>query len=258
MKIKNWSKFQTRRKDRESTPWIKLHRRALMSPTWHQMDDKMRGQFVALLLLADSDGILATDNPAVLQSMAGMSEPPDLQRFFDLGLLDGDGLATTWQPNVPPEKEIEKESEREIERKKDSPPPKRRGPTYCPEDWKPSESDIEWATSKGFLPSQMEDVTEQMVYWSQGNGKKRTNWGLVWRNWLKREGAGAKRSRNSDENSAAKWSKIREDSRKIDLESGGQLSGELDAELPRSKQITSRMPDSLAPSIGHDFDWDTD
>lgn len=118
MRIANWDKFQSKRKDRATTPWIKLHRCALMSPTWHQMVDKERGQFMALLLLADQDGFITIDDPLVLQRMGGMTEPPDLQRFTDLGLLAGVTLATTCQPNVTPEKEIEIEKEVEVEKEK--------------------------------------------------------------------------------------------------------------------------------------------
>jgi len=75
------------------------------------MVDSERGQFLALMLLADSDGVLATDDPAILARMAGMSEAIDIQRFIDLGLLDGNHTATTRQPHVTLEKEVEKEKE---------------------------------------------------------------------------------------------------------------------------------------------------
>ena len=257
MRIKNWDKFQSARKDRNGAPWIKLYRCTLRSPTWHQMVDHERGQFLTLLMLSDNLGEVSTDDPVVLARMGGMSNSLDLQRFIDLGLVEVDEWLPGRRQNDSLEIEVEVDIEVDID-KKDSPPLKRRGPSLCPENWTPSESDLKWATSKGFLGSQIESAAESMMFWSRGNGKKRTNWSLVWRNWLKREGAGSKVGLTSDENSAAKWSKIREQSRQIDFGGRREHSDDAHAIVSGDDKTSSRKPDRLISAARLDNDGEVD
>ncbi len=78
---------------------------------------------------------------------------------------------------------------------KEKPAATRRGLSYCPDNWRPSEVDISWAKGKGFTHDQMLDAAEEMRDWSNGSGKKRSNWGSVWRNWLRRKGTGGNLSK---------------------------------------------------------------
>ena len=57
MRVKDWERWQTYRKDRGRPPWIKLHREVLRNPQWVMLTDAQRGQLVSLwILAADRDG----------------------------------------------------------------------------------------------------------------------------------------------------------------------------------------------------------
>ena len=93
MKVTNWDKWQSFRKDRGTPPWIKLHRNLFSNPEWVTLSDAERGQLVVIWLLsADKDGEIP-DDPNLVARMGMMSDVPDLNRFAELGFL-----TTTCQP----------------------------------------------------------------------------------------------------------------------------------------------------------------
>lgn len=90
LRIHDWDEHQSYRKDRGQPPWIKVHRHIMRNMKWVALDDAERGQLVAIwLLAADHDGVIPA-SPAIVQKLCFMSDPPDLNKFIDLGFLDGD------------------------------------------------------------------------------------------------------------------------------------------------------------------------
>lgn len=88
LKIRNWEKWQTYRKDRGQPPWIKVHRRLMRKPKWVQLTDSERGQVVSLWLLgADRDGLIP-DSAKLIQKLCYLTKPPNLKKFVDLRFLE--------------------------------------------------------------------------------------------------------------------------------------------------------------------------
>jgi len=122
LKITNWDKWQTYRKDRGQPPWIKIHRRVMRNPEWVALSDAERGQLVSLwLLAADHDGVIPA-SLELLQKICFMSEPLNINKFIELGFLSDNGC----QPDatVTPERrqdvtpKAEAEAEAEADKKK--------------------------------------------------------------------------------------------------------------------------------------------
>jgi len=88
LKIRNWDKWQTYRKDRGQPPWIKIHRCVMRNPEWVSLTDAERGQLVAMwLLAADHDGAIPA-SPDIVQKLCFLTEPPDFNKFTDLGFIE--------------------------------------------------------------------------------------------------------------------------------------------------------------------------
>lgn len=91
LKIANWDKWQTYRKDRGQPPWIKIHRRLLRNPEWVSLTDAERGQLVVIwLLAADHDGVIPA-SPEIIQKLCFMSKIPNINKFIGLGFIEDDG-----------------------------------------------------------------------------------------------------------------------------------------------------------------------
>ena len=121
LRIRNWDKWQSYRRDRGQPPWIKVHRQIMRDIEWVAMTDTQRGQLVAIwLLAADHDGVIPA-SPELVQKLCFMSDIPDLQFFIDQGFIDGDvkltperrqeGGEVTHQSRDRVETETEKETE---------------------------------------------------------------------------------------------------------------------------------------------------
>lgn len=88
LRIRNWEKWQTYRRDRGQPPWVKVYRRLMNDPDWLMLEDYERGQLVSLwVLAADRNGSIPAD-PGVLQSLCRLTRPPDLDRFLSLQWLE--------------------------------------------------------------------------------------------------------------------------------------------------------------------------
>ncbi|MDD5459711.1 MAG: hypothetical protein PHF37_10005 [Phycisphaerae bacterium] len=116
LKIHNWDKWQTYRKDRGQPPWIKVYRRLLRNMKWIKLTDAQRGQLVAIWLLAgDHDGVIPASSEDI-SKLCYLSDPLDLQFFIDQGFIEnGVKLASTWRQHDAPEAETEAETEAEAE-----------------------------------------------------------------------------------------------------------------------------------------------
>lgn len=90
LKIHNWDKWQSYRKDRGQPPWIKVHREVMRNMEWMDLNDAQRGQLVQIwLLAADKDGQIS-DDPKKIKRVCFMTSEPDLNLFIKLGFIDSD------------------------------------------------------------------------------------------------------------------------------------------------------------------------
>lgn len=120
LKIANWDKWQSYRKDRGQPPWIKVHRRLLRNLKWINLTDAQRGQLVAIWLLAgDHDGVIPASSDDI-QKLCFLTEPPDLQFFIEQGFIENDANMTpTWRQHDAPKAETKAETE---EKRREEPP----------------------------------------------------------------------------------------------------------------------------------------
>lgn len=89
MKVKNWERWQSYRKDRGQPPWIKVHRRLMRKPKWIALTDAQRGQLLAIwMLAADRNGVIPA-SPALIKKLCYMDAEPDLNLFIEKGFIDG-------------------------------------------------------------------------------------------------------------------------------------------------------------------------
>ncbi len=92
LRVVNWDKWQTFRKDRGNPDWIKVHRCVMTSEQWAHLTDAEKGQLISLwIIAADRDGHIPSDSQ-VLRKLAQLDENPNVKKFIDLGLLEGDWL----------------------------------------------------------------------------------------------------------------------------------------------------------------------
>ena len=97
LKIRNWDKWQTFRKDRPPPQWIKLHRCLMRNVEWVSLTDKERGQLVTIWLLAgDHDGTIPK-KPEIVQKLCYMTEPPNMNKFIELGFIEAERLPDGYQ-----------------------------------------------------------------------------------------------------------------------------------------------------------------
>lgn len=88
LRIRNWEKWQSYRKDRKQPPWIKLHRSLLRDWDFISLSCAERGQLMTLwMLAADRDGEIPAD-PLVIQKLCHLDEDIDLQKFIDHGFIE--------------------------------------------------------------------------------------------------------------------------------------------------------------------------
>lgn len=114
IKIRNWEKWQSYRRDRGQPPWIKVHREVMRNPDWVALSDAQRGQLVAIwLLAADRDGVIPA-SPTLIQKLCYLDSVPDLQVFAERGFIEIDAaVASTWRQCDETEAETEAETEGE-------------------------------------------------------------------------------------------------------------------------------------------------
>ncbi|MGD9825765.1 hypothetical protein [Desulfobacter sp.] len=119
LKIRNWEKWQSYRKDRGQPPWIKIHRCVMRNPEWVSLSDAERGQLVAIwLLAADNNGTIPA-SPVIIRKLCYLDNDPDINKFIELGFICEDGcqpdasLTPTRRQHDSPETETETETERE-------------------------------------------------------------------------------------------------------------------------------------------------
>jgi len=91
MKIINWDRWQSFRKDRGAPPWIKVHRNLMSNHEWVQLTDAGKGQLVSIWILAGDKSGTIPDCPTTIQKMCLLDRKPNLNKFIDLGFLTSSG-----------------------------------------------------------------------------------------------------------------------------------------------------------------------
>ena len=104
LKIRNWERWQSYRKDRGSPPWIKVDKALLTNCEFLSLTDAQRGQLVVIWLLSsEHSGVIPTPHgwhgdvnaaSRMLQRIGSMDSEPDLQLFIDLGFIATDANVT--------------------------------------------------------------------------------------------------------------------------------------------------------------------
>jgi hypothetical protein len=88
LKIANWEKWQSYRKDRPPPHYIKIHRALMRNPEWVSLTDAQRGQMISIWLLsADHGGSIPADAELVAR-LCYMTTTPDLVIFMELGFIE--------------------------------------------------------------------------------------------------------------------------------------------------------------------------
>ena len=138
LRIRNWDRWQTFRKDRATPPWIKLYRNLLTNPEWVQLSDAEKGQLTSIWLIAADKGGKISADPTYLRKMCLLDTAPNIELFKELGFLvsysrqsgvklttesvnqEGGGVTTT--NGKPDQAETETETEKPIEHPEDNAP----------------------------------------------------------------------------------------------------------------------------------------
>ena len=183
MKIRNWDKWQSYRKDRGQPPWIKIHREVMRNPEWVALTDGQRGQLVSLwLLAADRNGEIP-DCPTLIKRLCYMDSEPDLQLFVTKEFIICDASMTpTRRQSDQPEAEKKQKQSRED---------KRKNRRFTP----PSPEEVaEYAKSISFNLDGNHFVDYYATRgWELGKGRKMKDWKACVRTWKNNgHGNGAK------------------------------------------------------------------
>ena len=117
MKVVNWDKWQTYRKDRGTPPWVKVHRNLMTNPEWAQLSDSEKGQLVSMWIVAADKAGELPDDPNLVRKICQLDEAPNINKFIALGFLastwrhDGVNVASSGRQVDAPETETETETE---------------------------------------------------------------------------------------------------------------------------------------------------
>ena len=178
LRVRNWDKWQSYRKDRGQPPWIKLHQSLRRDPDFITLTDAQKGQLMCLwLLAADKNGVIPYD-PIKIQKLLYLSDKFDLEFFVSQGfLIKGNSrrqrdasVTTTCQPVDALETETETETYRQ-EPEKNAP---LNGALVLPE-WLPTESWHSWLAhlkekrKTPTLSAQSAQIRKLEKYRSQGH-----------------------------------------------------------------------------------------
>lgn len=199
--VKNWRSFQ-HYNDR-NPPWIKLHFALLSSADWVVLADASRVLAVAIMLVASrNEGIIdaSAAGLAYIKRVAYLNSDPDIKPLIECGfLVDASTMladASKSLANARPEtesKKVRKTESKKVETEEISASSRRRTATLghrLPDDWKPSESDADFARQKGFDPDAIAEIAAGFAdYWRSLAGAKarKVDWSMTWKNWVRKE-----------------------------------------------------------------------
>lgn len=126
LRIRNWDRWQSYRKDRGQPPWIKIHRQLMRDQNWVALTDAQRGQLVAIWMLAADRGGVIPASAAMVRKLCFMDSDPDLNLFIEKEFLerrhDDANMASERRHDDQPEKRRGEEiREEEIREEKNIP-----------------------------------------------------------------------------------------------------------------------------------------
>jgi hypothetical protein len=215
LRITNWDRWQSYRKDRGQPPWIKIHRCVMRNPEWAGLTDSERGQLVCMwLLAADKDGQIPV-SATVIKKLCFLTEEPDLNKFMDLGFIengwrqDDANMTPTWRQddaNMTPQSRIDKNREdkekRRFIREKSELPKKVTKPTKnktpLPKNYQPTEQHTDYAKTKGMTDKTIADEFEAFCIHHRKVGNKYVDWYAAWQTWVRNHFKFKKRDEGSD------------------------------------------------------------
>ncbi len=82
MRVTNWSKWQSYRRDRGAPPWIKVHRNLMSNAEWASLSDAEKGQLVSIWLVAADKGGEVPADANILRKVCQLDEPPNINKFM--------------------------------------------------------------------------------------------------------------------------------------------------------------------------------
>lgn len=183
--IRNWEEFQ-HYKDR-SAPWIKLYRDLLTSESWVLGTDISRVVQVASMLLAVRYQNATPLNFPLLKRVACLD--CNEQQFMDAlahlqrsGFLEIQGVAETGAQPASAALASCTSEERRGEKNREEERPRKRG-SRLPDDWKPDESDWQYARSKGLDPNSTAEKFRNYWHAKPGREAVKLDWRKTWQNW---------------------------------------------------------------------------
>ena len=97
IRLTNWDKWQSYRRDRGAPPWIKVYRSLMSNAEWAALSDAEKGQLVSIWLVAADKGGEVPADPAILRKICQLDEPPNVKKFMELDFVvpgGGQGDAT--------------------------------------------------------------------------------------------------------------------------------------------------------------------
>lgn len=183
LRPKNWAKFQHYKN--RCPPWIKLHREILDDYEYASLPLTSKALAPLLWLLAadSTEGDLTADPSRIAHRLRwSISDViAGLKPLLDKGfMVSASGVLADCLQVASAETEGETET-----KKRKAVAPQSRG-ARLPSDWKPSEYDIAYATSKGVnWQAEAENFAD---FWHAKAGKDacKTDWGLTWKTWVRR------------------------------------------------------------------------
>ena len=216
--VRNFEKFQHYR-DR-SPPWIKLYKSVLDDYEFGNLDDASKAHLVAIWLLASRYDNRVPFDAGWIARRINATATIDLQKLVDGNfiVLEQDCSMTLADRKQNAVLETETETERETEAEKRQ-TPRKRG-TRIPPDWRPTESDVEYAVKRGV---DVDGAAEAFKDWwmaAAGRNSTKRDWSAAWRTWVRNN-----RERRSDHGNRTSQAERRQSiTRILGLESGGDDS----------------------------------
>jgi hypothetical protein len=188
--VKDWSEYQ-HYKDRTSPPWIKLHKKLLDDPDFHDLSgEAVKALMMIWLVASENDGKLPDikklafrlriDSKVLAKMLQG-----ELSHWIICH--DSKALAECYQDDSLEEKRVE---EKRGEEKQDARPDPESSPIPLPHTSLPSEWRAWAVTELGWSNNIIEDVWASFSeYWQNPRVKnrKKINWFAAWRTWCRKE-----------------------------------------------------------------------
>ena len=91
LRVRNWDRWQTYRKDRGQPPWIKVYRTLLTDYEFASLSDAEKGQLLCIWILAAERNGRIPNDPLAIRKFCGLDANPDLGKLLSLQILEKEG-----------------------------------------------------------------------------------------------------------------------------------------------------------------------